>query len=159
MKIYHNIRSSRSSVKTIQIIQGGQDLTAQAGLIPVVKLLKKLGFASKIEQTLDHQRGATGVYDAVDIILLPLVAIAGGARPITSIVTVWNVHILCRAAGWLKILDETTFGRILRTFTQKNINEMKKLNHRIRAVIWRSALRFGSSVVRVLPRIVRESIL
>ena len=58
MKSYHNIRSSRSSVKNIQIIQGGQDLTAQAGLIPVVKFLKKHGFASKIEQTMDHQRGA-----------------------------------------------------------------------------------------------------
>jgi len=80
MKSYHNIRSSRSSVKNIQIIQGGQDLTAQAGLIPVVKFLKKHDFASKIEQTLDHQRGATGVYDAVDMILLPLVAIIGGAH-------------------------------------------------------------------------------
>jgi hypothetical protein len=77
MKNYHNTRSSRRSVKNIQIIQGGQDLTAQAGLIPVVKFLKKYGFASKIEQTLDQQRGATGVYDAVDMILLPLVAIVG----------------------------------------------------------------------------------
>lgn len=112
MKSYHNTRLSRRSVKNIQIIQGGQDLTAQAGLIPVVKFLKKHGFASKIEQTLDHQRGATGVYDAADMILLPLVAIVGGARSISSIVTVWNDHILCRAAGWLRIPDETTFGRI-----------------------------------------------
>ena len=124
MKNYHNTRSSRRSVKNIQIIQGGQDLTAQAGLIPVVKFLKKHGFASKIEQTLDHQRGATGVYDAVDMILLPLVAIIGGARSVSSIVTVWNDRVLCLAAGWLRIPDETTFGRILRTFTQKNINEM-----------------------------------
>ena len=43
--------------------------------------------------------------------------------------------------------------RILRTFTQKNINEMEKLNHRIRASIWLSTLRFGSSVLGVLPRI------
>ena len=147
MKSYHNITSSRSSVKNIQIIQGGQDLTAQAGLIPVVKFLKKHDFASKIEQTLDHQRGATGVYDAVDMILLPLVAIVGGARSISSIVTVWNDRILRLAAGWLRIPDETPFGRILRTFRQKNINEMETLNHRIRASIWRSALRFGSSVV------------
>jgi hypothetical protein len=98
MKSYHNIRSSRSSVKNIQIIQGGEDLTAQAGLIPVVKFLKKHGFASKIEQ-LDHQRGATGVYDAVDMILLPLVAIIGGARSVSSIVTVWNDRVLCLATG------------------------------------------------------------
>ena len=154
MKSNHNTRSSRRSVKNVQISQGGQDLPAQAGLIPVVKFLKKHGFASKIEQTLDHQRGATGVYDVVDMILLPLVAIVGGARSISSIVTVWNDHVLCRAAGWRRIPDETTFGRILRTFTQRNINEMETLNHRIRASIWRSALRFGSSMVRVLPRIV-----
>ena len=96
MKSYHNTRSSRSSVKNIQIIQGEQDLTAQAGLIPVVKFLKKHGFASKIEQTLDHQRGATGVYYAVDMILLLLLAIVGGARSISSIVTVLNDHVLCR---------------------------------------------------------------
>ena len=99
MKNYHNTRSCRSSVKNIQIIQGGQDLTAQSGLIPVVKFLKKHGFASKIEQTLDHQRDATGVYDAVDMILLPLDAIIGGARSISSIVTVWNDHVLCRATA------------------------------------------------------------
>jgi len=67
---------------------------------------------------------------------------------------VWNDRVLCLAVGWLRIPDETTFGRILRTFRQRNINEMETLNHRIRAGIWRSALRFGSSVVGVLPRIV-----
>ena len=77
MKNYYNTRLSRSSVKNIQIIQGGQDLTAQAGLIPVVKFLKKHGFSSKIELTLDHQRGVTGVYDTMDMILLPLVGIVG----------------------------------------------------------------------------------
>ena len=35
---------------------------------------------------------------------------------------------------------------------QKNINEMETLNQRMRASIWRSALRFGNSVVGVLPR-------
>ena len=154
MKSYRNTRSSRRSVKNIQICQGGQDLTARAGLIPVVKFLKKYGFASKIEQTLDHQRGTTRVYDAVDMILLPLDAIVGAARSKSSIVTVWNDLFLCHAAGWRRIQDETSFGRILCTFRQKNINEMETLNHRIRASIWRKALRFGSSVVWVLPRFV-----
>ena len=77
MKSNHNTRSSRRSEKNIQFSQGGQNLTAQVGLIPVVKFLKKYGFASKIEQTLDHKRGATRVYDAVDMILFPLVEIVG----------------------------------------------------------------------------------
>ena len=90
----------------------------------------------------------------MDMILLPLVAIVGGARSVSSIVTVWNDYVLYRVEGRLRIPDETSFGRILRTFRQKNINEMETLNHRIRAGIWHSALRFGSSVVGVLPRIV-----
>ena len=94
MKSHRNTKSSRRSVKNIQFSQGGQDLTARAGLIPVVKFLKKYGFASKIEQTLDHQRGATRVYDAVDMILLPLVVIVGGARSKSSILTVWNDHVM-----------------------------------------------------------------
>ena len=110
--IVHNNRSPRRSVRNIQIIQGGKDLTAQAGLIPVVQFLKKHGFVSKIEQSLDHQRGATGVYDAVDMILLPLVAIIGGARSISSIVMVWNDRVLSLAAGWLRIPDESTIGDI-----------------------------------------------
>ena len=56
----------------------------------MVNLLMKHGFASKIEQTLDHQRGDTGVYDAVYMILLLLVGIVVGARSISSIVTVWS---------------------------------------------------------------------
>ena len=60
----------------------------------MVKFLKKYGFASKIEQTLDQQRGATRVYDAVDMILFPMVVIVGGTRSKSSIVTVWNDHVM-----------------------------------------------------------------
>ena len=58
---------------------GGRALSTGTGLIQVVNLLMKHGFASKIEQTLDHQRGDTGVYDAVDMILLLMVGIVVGA--------------------------------------------------------------------------------
>ena len=119
MKNKHSTRSARTTAKNIHISQGGRDLTAQAGLIPVVKFFHKEGIVSKTEQTVDHRRGATGLYDAVDMVILSVVGIVGGARSIRSIVTVWNDRVLSRVAGWLRIPDETTFGRILRTFTQK----------------------------------------
>ena len=90
----------------------------------------------------------------MDMILLPLVGIIARARSMRSVVTVWNDHVLFRAADWLMIPDETTFVRILRTFTQKNINQIETFNHRIRANIWRNALRLASSMVEILPRIV-----
>ena len=83
----------------------------------MVKFFQKHGIASKIEQTVDHQRGATGLYDVVDLVILSVIGIVGGARSIRGLVTVWNDSVLSRAAGWLRIPDETTFGRILRTFT------------------------------------------
>ena len=90
---------------------------------------------------------STGVYDAMDIILLPLVVIIVVVNSVSSLVTIWNVRILYLSVGWIWIPDETTFGRLLRTFTQKKINEIETLNHIINASIWHCALRLDNSVV------------
>ena len=147
-------RFARISPRKFLINKGAKRLTAQAGLIPVVKFLHKHGILSIIKETINHQRGATALYDAADAVFLPLIAIIGGARSVRAIVTIWSDTILCRAAGWLKIPDETTLGRIFRTFTQRHINEMELLIHRFRGKIWRAALRAGKSKVSVAPCIV-----
>ena len=149
MKSKQNKRSSRISPRKVQISKGAKKLTAQAGLIPVIKFLHKQDICSLIRNTVDHQRGATALYDVVDAIFLPLVAIMGGARSIHGIVTIWADSILCRVAGWLSIPDETTFGRLFRTFSQRHINDMEVLNHRLRGRIWRKALRSGKSRVGI----------
>jgi hypothetical protein len=147
MKSQQNKRSARVSPKKIKINKGAKGLTAQAGLIPVVKFLQKHNVGQLIQDTLEHQRGATATYDAVDIIYLPLLAIIGGARSISDIATVWADSVLCRIAGWRLIPDETTFGRLFRTFTQRHINNLEELNHRLRARMWRKGLRSGKSKV------------
>jgi len=147
MKKKNSKRSSRISPKKIHISKGAKGLTAQAGLIPVVRFLQKQGIISLIQDTVKHQRGATALYDVVDAIFLPLIAIVGGARSIAGIVTVWADSVLCRASGWISIPDETTFGRLLRTFKEQHINELETLTHKIRAKIWRQALRSGKNLV------------
>ena len=94
MKGYHNTRSSRRSVKNVEICQGRQELNAHAGLIPAVNFLMKHGFVSKIEQAPNHQTGVTGVSDAVYMILLPLVVIVEVACSISLILTDWNASDL-----------------------------------------------------------------
>jgi hypothetical protein len=135
------------SPKKIHINKGAKNLTAQAGLVPVVKFLQKHNVISCIQGTVNHQRGDTALYDAVDAIFLPLVAMIGGARSIRGIVTVWADSVLCRAAGWVCIPDETTFGRLFRTFKERHINNQETLNHQLRAQIWRKALRNGKSLI------------
>ncbi len=70
---------------------------------------------------------------------------------IRAIVTIWSDSILCRAAGWLNIPDETTLGRLFRTFSHRHITEMEVLNHHLRGKVWRKALRTGTSRVSVDP--------
>ena len=94
MKGYHNTRSSRSSVKYVELCQGRQELNAHAGLILAVNFLMKHGFVSKIEQTPNQQTGVTGVSDSVYMILLPLVVIAEVACSISLILTDWSDFVL-----------------------------------------------------------------
>ena len=58
MKNKGNTRLARTKAKNIHIRQGGRDLTAQAGLIPVVKFFHKHGIVSKTEKTVDHRSNA-----------------------------------------------------------------------------------------------------
>ncbi len=147
MKKNNNKRSSRVAPKKVHINKGANNLTAQAGLIPVVKFLRKHNIIQCIQGTVKHQRGSTALYDAVDAIFLPLVAMIGGARSISGIVTVWADSVLCRAAGWVRIPDETTLGRLFRTFKQQHINDQETLIHQIRTQIWRKALHNGKSMI------------
>ena len=103
MKGYHNTRSSRRSVKTVEICQGRQELHAQAGLIPAVNFLMKHGFVSKIEQATNHHTGVTGVSDAVYTILLPLVVIVEVVCSISLILKDWSDSVLYRTPPILLI--------------------------------------------------------
>ena len=103
MKGYHNTRSSRRSVKYVELCQGRQELNAHAGLIPAVNYFLKHGFVSKIEQDPNHQTGVTGVSDSVYMILLPLVVIVDVACSINLILTDWRVSFLYRTPPILLI--------------------------------------------------------
>ncbi len=103
MKGYHNTRSSRRSVKYVELCQGRQELNAHADLIPAVNFLMKHGFVSKIEQDPNHQNGVTGVSDSVYMILLPLVVIAMVACSISLILTDWSDFVLYRTPPILLI--------------------------------------------------------
>ena len=94
MKGYHNTRSSRRSVKYVELCQGRQELNVHAGLIPAVNFLLKHGFVSKIEQFPNLQSGVTGISEAVYTILLPSVVIVEVACSISLILTDWNASVL-----------------------------------------------------------------
>lgn len=72
MKKKNNKRSSRVAPKKVRFKKGAKNLTAQAGLIPVVNFLQKHNVTQLIQGTIQHERGANALYDAVDAIFQPL---------------------------------------------------------------------------------------
>lgn len=143
----HKKRSARTAPQKLHIEKGARGLTTQAGLIPVAQFLRKHNVSSLIEKTLKHERGASALYDAVDGICLTIVAIMGGARAMTGIVTVWSDSVLRRIAGWSSIPDDSSLGRLFKSFTMRHVSEMETLNHALRTRIWRYALRHGRDLV------------
>jgi len=146
-KSNHTKRSARTVPQKLHIEKGARGLTTQAGLIPVAQFLRKHNISSLIEKALTHERGDSALYDAEDGIYLTIVAIMGGARAITGIVTVWSDRVLRRIAGWSSIPDDSSLGRLFKSFTMRHVSEMETLNHALRTRIWRSALRRGRDLI------------
>ena len=59
-------------------------LTSQAGLIPVVKFLERIGFEQTVNQTVPHQRGDNAEYQLTGSMLLVVVGMIGGASSIAK---------------------------------------------------------------------------
>lgn len=122
-------------------------LTRQAGLIPIVKFLQRIGFEKTVNQTVPHQRGDHADYQLTDGIFLTLVGMIGGADSIAKLCGVWSDGVLRKIAGWTKVPVDTTIGRLFKEVTEKQISQFESLNHRLRGQIWRMANRSGASKV------------
>ncbi len=147
MKAKNNKRSARVSSKKITISNHAKGLTSQAGLVPAVKFLRNNGMIELTKETVGHERGPNALYDSVDGVFLTVIAIIGGARALSTVTTVWADGVLRRLAGWIAIPDNSTLGRLFRTFRERHISELETLNHRLRGKFWKKALRNGTSTI------------
>jgi hypothetical protein len=59
----------------------------------------------------------------------------GGARALTGIVTVWSDNVFRRISGWGSIPDDSSLGRLFKSFTMRHVSEMETLNHALRTRI------------------------
>ncbi len=95
-------------------------MTSKAGLIPVIKCLDKLGFNQLFQKTVDHKRKDNAVYRLEDGVFLILTGLIGGAFNISKCALLWSgCRVLQKTAGWLRISDETTLGRLFKEVTVK----------------------------------------
>ena len=119
---------ARLSARKVRIKNLARGLTSQAGLIPVVKFLDRLGFCGLADEDVGHQRGENAVYTLTDVVLVTTVGIVGGAASLrersvsgtsTSSRITMNVKIF-RIAMELKnlsiALNITPLGPVLSNF-------------------------------------------
>ena len=144
-------KSARKQTGKVHMSATATGLTSQAGLIPIVKYLQRIGFEKIVSQYVPHQRGDNADYQLTDVILLTLVGMIGGATSMAKLCGVWTDSVLRDIAGWTKLPVDTTIGRLFKEVTERQISQLESVNHRLRGRIWRRANRAGVSKVGLNP--------
>ena len=138
-------QTARGAAPKIHYGEAGPAHTSQGGLAPVIQLLDHLGFATLFRQQVGHARSANAVYGLVDAVYLVMIGLIGGARSLSQCVAVWSDQVLRRLAGWHRVPDETTLGRLFKEVRERHVCELETLNHALRQRVWARAAQVGRS--------------
>ena len=143
--------ATRKQTGKIHMSATATGLTSQAGLIPVVKYLQRIGFEKIVSRDVPHQRGDNADYQLTDVIMLALVGMIGGATSVAKLCAVWSDSVLRDITGWIKLPVDTTIGRLFKEVKEEQISQLESVNHRLRGQTWRRANRAGVSKVGLNP--------
>ena len=146
-----SLPKARQQSGKIHFEHTGKNMTSKAGLIPVVKFLDKLCFNELFRKTIHHDRKDNAVYRLEEGVFLILTGLIGGAFSISKCALLWSgCGVLQRVAGWLRVPDETTLGRLFKEVGARQISEMETFVHVLRRKVWKKATRSGTSQVNRL---------
>jgi len=137
---------ARSKSLKVQYVQGGKHLSSQAGLIPVVRFLDQLGFGELFSRHVDHDREPFATYQLVDMVFLIVVGLIGGSCSIQQSVLLWADGVLRRVAGWKRIPDDSTVGRVLKEVKERHVSGLESLVHALRRRVWERASPASSGI-------------
>ena len=136
-------KSARKPPKKVSYQHAGKGLTSQAGLIPVIHFLQKLGFDDLCERQLSLQRGSSATYSLTDAVFMTLTGLIAGADSLLKVVVVWSDQVLRKIGGWMAVPDDSTLGRIFKEGLLKHVIQLETVNHKLRQRVWERALKAG----------------
>ena len=115
-KIRKSPQKARQDSAKVHFDSTGKNMTSKAGLIPVIKFLDMLGFAALLfRKTVHHERKDNAIYRLEEGVFLILTGLIGGAFSLSKCAILWSgCGVLQKVAGWLRIPDETTLGRLFK---------------------------------------------
>ena len=98
---------ARKPAGKVKMSATASGLTSQAGLIPVVKFLDRIGF----EQTVNQTRGDNAEYQLTGSMFLVVVGMIGGATSIAKLCGVWSDGVLRKVSGTALIEPFALLGK------------------------------------------------
>jgi len=133
------IPTAQKFMPKVRVEATGKNLTTLAGLHPVMRFLRKIGFKQQFSESLTHKRGHTAQYHLVDAVQLTSLALIAGARSLDEVERVWSDRVLRKIGGWDKVMDATTMGRIFKGLDDSHMDQLETLNHKLRQRAWKLA--------------------
>lgn len=143
-------------MKEVTVEASKKKLTSNAGLVPVGKLVKKLGLTSLFETHISIERGANALYSVADALLITLLSVVAGGSHLSHVGLLREDGLLRRIFEWGRFPVDSTLGRIFRRFSPKHCAELAEVENMARRKVWgkkwfqRLTLEFDSTVKGVL---------
>jgi len=139
-------------MKHVEIECTGKKLTGNAGLVPVGKLMKKLGLTQLFETHISIERGANALYSVANASMMVMLGVIAGAKHMSHLAVLRGDHVLRSIFEWGQFPVDSSFGRLFRLFTPKHCAELAEVETAARRKVWgckwfpRLTLEFDSTV-------------
>lgn len=132
----------------------GKNLTANAGLLPVMRFMDKVQLDQLLKEVVKlTPRAANAKYHFHDVIPMVVIGQTAGATAMTQVAQMCSDPVIARLAGWEEVPDPTTIGRIIKAIKERNLVELESLVPRIRGKVWKRLVRNGKKLFCATHRI------
>lgn len=111
-------------------------LTSRAGLIPMSRLMDKLGIERMIDQMVSIVRGANADYGLGMIVKAITLGVISGCRHLSDVVRLSMDEALMKTRGWDDFPVLSSITRVLERFGFRNCVELAEIQKRVRQKVW-----------------------
>ncbi len=140
--------NARATHRTVTMrTSAKKGITAQAGLVPVMKYLDDvLHFRKVTGEVVEFERGANATYPFVEMVQLVVLGVVGGAHSFLELVGICADIVFVKVEGWTSIPHNSALGRIFRGTRERHVAQLETLVHTLRPAAWKYASRKNSTL-------------
>ena len=133
----------------------GKNLTANAGLLPVLRFMDKLLVGEMLgKQVTTRSRGANAEVSFSGAIERIIVSQIAGATAMEHVSKISSDDVICKIAGWEAKPVATTLSRVLGIASNRNVKEFESVMPRFRGKVWKKAVKSGKKLICAINKMI-----